>query len=171
MSLAVLAWLFTLAVLLHNLEEALYLPAWSERAGRWYRPVAASAFRFAAAMLSVLFVLLTVFASVSRPGDVGAYLMAGYVLAMVLNVIMPHAFVTIVQRRYMHGTATALLLNLPLGLLYLHRALDTGSIGLRTLFWTGPAVVLALIVMMPLLFTLGRRFGAPFVVAKSADEA
>jgi hypothetical protein len=171
MSLALLAWLFTLGVLLHNLEEALYLPAWSELVGRWYRPVAASTFRFAAATLSVLLVLLTVFGSLSRPGAVGAYLMVGYVLAMVLNVVVPHAFVTIVQRRYMPGTATALLLNLPLGLLYLHRALGTGYIELRTFLWTGPAVVIALILLTPLLFALVRRFGAAFVTAKNADEA
>lgn len=84
--------------------------------------------------------------------------MAGYVLAMLLNVIVPHVFVSVLQHRYMPGTTTALLLNLPLGLLYVHRALETEFIELRTYFWAGPAVVFALLLLMPALFALGRRF-------------
>ena len=95
--LAFLASLFTVGALLHNAEEALYLPAWSEHAG---------------------------------------------------------------QRKYMPGTATALLLNLPLGLLYLHKALDARFIEMRTFSWAGPTVAIGLLLLMPLLFALGRRFQA-----------
>ena len=157
-SLALLASLFTLGALLHNVEEALYLPAWSKQAGRWYRPVAAPVFRIAAAALSVAFVLITVLGMLSRGGGVGAYLMGGYVLAMLFNVIVPHALVSVFQRKYMPGTTTALLLNLPLGLLYLHKALEARFIALTTLFGAGPAVAIALLLLMPLLFALGRRF-------------
>ena len=158
--LALLASLFTLGALLHNLEEALYLPAWSKHAGRWYRPVAAPVFRVAAAALSVVFVLIILFGMLSRAGSVGAYLMAGYVLAMLFNVMLPHVLVSVFQRKYMSGTATALLLNLPLGLLYLYEALDARFIEMSTLFWAGPTVAIGLLLMMPLLFALGRRFQA-----------
>ena len=106
MSLTALGWLFTLGVLAHNAEEAWRLPAWSARAGRWHAPVAAPVFRFAALVLSGLFVAITLVASNSVAGGVAAYLMAGYALAMVLNVFMPHVLVTVVTRRYMPGTAT-----------------------------------------------------------------
>ena len=158
--LALLASLFTLGALLHNLEEALYLPAWSKHARRWYRPVAAPVFRVAAAALSVVFVLITVFGMFSHTGGVGAYLMAGYVLAMLFNVMVPHALVSLFQREYMPGTTTALLLNLPLGLLYLHVALDARFIEMPIFLWAGPTVAIALLLLMPLLFTLGRRFQA-----------
>ncbi|MEW9573670.1 HXXEE domain-containing protein [Rhodanobacter sp. Si-c] len=158
MTLNTLAWLFTGRVLLHNLEEALWLPTWSMRAMRWYRPVRVPApvFRFAAGALSLAFVVLTLSATMSQPGGVAAYLMAGYALAMLLNVLMPHALATVALRRYMPGTATALLLNLPLGLLYLQQALAEHAIEPRMFRWAGPLVVVGLLVAMPVLFALGR---------------
>lgn len=156
MSLAVLAWLFTAGVLLHNLEEALWLPAWSTRTARWYRPVPAPVFRFAAGVLSLGFVAVTLAATLSPAGSVSAYLMAGYVLAMLLNVLAPHVLASVVLRHYMPGTATAVLLNLPLGSLYLRRALLERFVEPQMFRWAGPLVVAGLLVAMPLLFALGR---------------
>ena len=157
MSLAAIGWLFTLGVLAHNAEEALHLPAWSIHVGKWYAPVCARAFRFAAIVLSVLFVLITATASFSQAGSVAAYLMAGYVLAMVLNVLMPHVLVTVLTRKYMPGTATAILLNLPLGLLYLQKVLSENHIQLHVFYWAGPLVVLSILALLPALLALGRR--------------
>jgi len=157
MSLTALGWLFTLGVLVHNAEEAWRFPAWSARAGRWQVPVAAPVFRFAALVLSGLFVAITLAASFSAAGGVAAYLMAGYALAMVLNVFLPHVLVTVVTRQYMPGTATALLLNLPLGSLYLRQAWSERRVEPHVFGWAGPLVVLAILAVMPLLFALGRR--------------
>lgn len=157
MSLTALAWLFTAGVLLHNLEEALHLPAWSMQATRWYRPVPAPVFRFAAGALSLGFVAVTLAATFSLAGSVAAYLMAGYALAMLLNVLMPHVLATIALRRYMPGTATAVLLNLPLGLLYLRQALAERLIDPQVFRWAGPLVVVGLLLALPALFALGRR--------------
>lgn len=156
-SLTTLGWLFTLAVLAHNLEEALHLPAWSLRAGRVAVPVRPRVFRWAVAWLSLGFVAATAAASVSAPASLGAYLMAGYVLAMVLNVFVPHLAASALTRSYMPGTGTALLLNLPLGLLYLHRAVASQSITLPTFYWAGPLVVLGIAGVLPALFALGRK--------------
>lgn len=157
MSLIAIGWLFTLGVLVHNTEEALYLPAWSAHAGKWYAPVGVHEFRFAASVLSGLLIVIAAVASLSQAGSVGAYLMAGYVLAMVLNVFIPHVLATVFMRKYMPGTATAVLLNLPLSLLYLRQALSEKSIDLRVFYWAGPLGVLAILVSIPVLFTLGRR--------------
>ena len=107
MSLVAIGWLFTFGVLAHNTEEALHLPAWSAHAGKWHARVDAAEFRFAVAALSVLLVVVAAAASLASAGSVSAYLMAGYVLAMVLNVLMPHVLVTVVMRKYMPGTARA----------------------------------------------------------------
>lgn len=157
MSLIALGWLFTGCALLHNLEEALYLPAWSRRGRRFLKPVTAPVFRFAISLLSLLFVALTLAATVAGPGSVAAYLMAGYVLAMVLNALLPHALATMTLRSYMPGTATGVLFNLPIGLLYLSRALGQGQIALPTFYRAGPAVVLGLLGLLPVLFALGNR--------------
>ena len=152
-----IGWVFTLGVLVHNLEEALYLPAWSAHAGRWYRPIGAWEFRFAIGVFSVLILVLTAASSLSPAHSPGAYLMAGYVLAMVLNVFAPHLFATVFQRRYMPGTATAVLLNLPLGWLYLRQILMEHRIELRVFSWAGPLTVLAILALIPVLLALCRR--------------
>ncbi|MEO6800993.1 MAG: HXXEE domain-containing protein [Rhodanobacter sp.] len=157
MSLTVMGWLFTIGVLMHNAEEAMFLPRWSSRAGWFHRPVTAEVFRIAVIMLSAIFVVITAAASLSRAASPASYLMGGYVLAMVLNVLFPHVCASVLVRKYMPGTATALLLNLPLGVMYLHRALAVGSVTRPTFYWAGPAVVLATMALLPGLFAVGRK--------------
>jgi len=157
MPLVAIAWLFTLGVLAHNTEEALFLPEWSASAGRWHVPVGASEFRFAVAVFSMSLVCVVVAASVARPGSLAAYLLSGYVLAMVLNVLAPHLVATIATGRYMPGTATAILFNLPLGCLFLKRALSGHYIELKVFAWSGPAVALTIAASIPLLLAIGRK--------------
>lgn len=157
MSLDTLIWIFVIGVLIHNTEEALLLPAWSENAGRWHARVKAAEFRFAVVVLSGVLVVFSATASFSEPQSVAAYLMAGYVLAMTVNVFVPHLLATVFMRRYMPGTATAVILNLPLGTFYLYRALSTQLIDPIVFAWSGPIVVILILALVPLLFSLGRR--------------
>ena len=163
MSLTVISWLFTLGVLAHNAEEAVSLPAWTLNAGRWHSPVGKAEFRFAVGALSGLLVVVTAAASTSEAGSIAAYLMAGYVLAMVLNVFIPHVLASIIMRKYMPGTATALLFDLPLGLWYLSKALAESRIDSGIFLWSGPLTVLAIVVSIPGLFALGRNLFPPTV--------
>jgi len=157
MSLDTLRWIYVIGVLIHNTEEALFLPAWSNSAGRWHTRVKAAEFRFAVVVLSSVLVVFSVAESYSEPQSVAAYLMAGYVLAMTINVFVPHLLATLFMRRYMPGTATAMLLNLPLGTFYLYRALSTRQIAPVVFAWSGPVVVILILALVPLLFFLGRR--------------
>lgn len=161
MSLTAIGCLFTFGVLAHNTAEALHLPAWSVHAGKLHARVDAAEFRFAIAALSVLLVAVTAAASLAGAGSVSAYLMAGYVLAMVLNVLMPHVLATVVMRKYMPGTATALLLNLPLGVLYLRQALTEQNIQPGVFAWSGPLIVFFIVASIPALFALGRKLYPP----------
>ena len=157
MSLTTLALVFTLGVLAHNVEEALYLPAWSVRAGRWHVVVGSNEFRFAVVLLSVALVCITAAASLANPGSPASYRLAGYVFAMVLNVVAPHGIATVAMRRYMPGTATAVLFNLPLGCLFLARALSEHFIQLEVFVWSAPLVAIAIVVSIPVLFAVGRK--------------
>jgi hypothetical protein len=157
MSLTLVGWLFTVGVLIHNAEEALRLPAWSIHAGKWHAPVGPRDFSFAISILSALLIIFSLASSFSADDSISAYLMAGYVLAMVLNVFIPHVFATVFMRRYMPGTATALVFNLPLGLLYLSRALSERRIELHVFYWAGPLVVVGILASIPVLFFLGRK--------------
>lgn len=89
--------------------------------------------------------------------------MAGYVLAMVLNVVLPHVLATVVMRRYMPGTVTAVLLNFPLGLLYLRQALSKHSIELRVFSWAGPLTVLVFLASILPLLALGRKIHSALI--------
>ena len=152
-----LAWLFAAAVTVHNLEEAVFLPAWSEQAGRWHRPVGANEFRFAVFVLVVLAGVAALLATVQGRESFGAYVLSGYALAMLLNVAFPHLLVTMVTRRYMPGTATALALNLPVTAALLRQAFREGYISATGFALTAPAVVLAIVLLIPVLFYVGRK--------------
>jgi hypothetical protein len=157
MLLTSISWIFTLGVLMHNTEEALYLPAWSANAGKWHAPVGPKEFRFAVCVLSVLLIFIATAASLSQADSIAAYLMSGYVLAMVLNAFIPHVLASVVMHKYMPGTATAVLLNLPFGLLYLRQALSEHTIELQVFYWVGPLVVLSILASIPVLFAVGRK--------------
>lgn len=157
MTVQTLMRLFPLAVTLHNLEECLWLPDWS-RHTPWWPQVDAAEFRFALVVLTLL-AYLTAFWGLSRgPGSVGAYLHAGYMLAMLLNAFVPHLVVTLVTRRPMPGVATGLLLVAPVAAAGLYLMLRQGY---RYLAWdalllSAPLVVAGLLASLPLLFGLGR---------------
>jgi hypothetical protein len=156
MNFVLLSWLFALAITLHNAEEGWFLPAWSRSAGHWHQPVGAGEFRFAVGILTVLTYLAAYLAASSGKESVGTYLLAGYALAMLLNVLFPHVLATIALRRYAPGTATALLLNLPITVLLLYTAIQAGYIQLASFLWVGPLVTGCLLGAIPLLFALGR---------------
>jgi len=157
MDFVLLAWLFALAITVHNLEEALLLPDWSKTAGKWHHPVGAGEFRFAVVVLTLLGYVAAWLATVNGKESVGSYLVAGYAIAMLLNVLFPHAIATVVMRRYVPGTLTALLLNLPVTLLLLHQGFQEGYIHGERLAWAGPLVTVSIVAAIPALFYLGRR--------------
>lgn len=156
MSLIALAWLFTLGVTLHNAEKALFLPAWSKSAGRWHARVGSRDFAFAVVVLSLVLVAFAGAATLAGSRSAWTYLFTGYVLTMVANAVIPHTLVTLTQRRYMPGTATALLLNLPLGLLFLKQAIAERFVEWPTIVWVAPLVALAIVASIPALFAAGR---------------
>jgi len=158
LQLTALAWSFTAAVLVHNAEEAAFLPRWSRSAARWYRPVSDSEFRFAVGVLSAFFLALTFAATLAvAPCWLVKHLFAGYVVAMLANALVPHLAATVALRRYMPGTATAWLLVVPLGAVFLHSAVQQGQVELHVLAWVAPTVALVLLAAIPLLLLAGRR--------------
>jgi hypothetical protein len=166
MTFPVLTWLFVLAIAAHNLEEAVWLPAWSQRtssrgawlqrSGRWRHPVGAFEFRFAVLVLTAAAAAAALAASLGGKGSLGAYLVSGYALAMLLNVVFPHVLACLALREYAPGTLTALLLNAPACALLLELALREGYVDASVFLWAGPLVVLAIAGSIPLLFTIGR---------------
>ena len=157
MSFSLLGWLFALGVVIHNIEEALFLPAWSTRAGRWHVQVGAFPFRFAVVVLSTAVIVAAWLSSVSGALSFGAYFLTGYALAMVLNVVFPHVLATVALHSYAPGTATALLFILPLGGCLVYRALTEGYVEQTVFAVSGPATVAGIIASIPVLFAAGKK--------------
>lgn len=154
--------LFLLCFTLHNMEEALWLPAWSQNVGKaFHTPVEANEFRFAVLVVTIFGYLLT-FAALVLGGSLPIihYAYLGFVLAMMVNAVMPHLAATMLTRRYAPGTLTAILLNLPVGL-YLVLVVHGKNQDYLLLF-LGFAVMgsLMLIGLRPL-FRLGRKLFPP----------
>jgi hypothetical protein len=154
-----LEWLFPIVITIHNAEEAIWLPGWSRRAGRWYAPVAPGVFRFAAAVLTVLAFAITWLSARSGQQTFWTYLAFGYMAAMLANVLIPHVAATLVMRRYMPGVATAVALNLPVLSLLVVLALKEGYVsGWRAAEYS-VGVTGLLVLSIPVLFKLGALLG------------
>jgi hypothetical protein len=111
MRLEKLLWLFPIALALHNLEEAIWFPAWSQHAGFWERPIGATEFRIAV-LLTILAFPITFWSVRTRQEALTTYMLAGFLFAMLLNVIF-HVAATVGLREYAPGVVTAVLINLP----------------------------------------------------------
>jgi hypothetical protein len=118
-----LQWLFPAAVAVHNAEEALMMPRWVHAHGGQL-PVApgAAAIRGALLVLTLAAFLVTALAARAGRQSFWAYLLFGSAAAMLLNVLVPHVPATLFFRTYTPGVVTAVLVNLPVMTLCMHRA-------------------------------------------------
>jgi hypothetical protein len=149
--------LFVVGVLLHNLEDLVWLPAWSQSADYWHQPVTTPVFGFAVTVLSVLLASLAFASSRCGPQSIPTYLFAGYVFAMIANALVPHLAVAALTRSYVPGTVTAVLFNAPIGSILLRRLLVAGDVSLQRMYWCAPLVAICLLLFIPVLFNLGTR--------------
>lgn len=159
MSFDLFCLLFVLAVCAHNLEEALWLPAWSQRAGRWHVPVGRFEFGWAVAVLSLLAALAAWAALAPQTQGWGRLVVCGYAGAMLLNVFVPHLAGTLATGRYVPGTASAVLAVLPATAGLLDAARRTFRFDLATLAASTAVAALVLLAAIPGLFWAGRRLG------------
>ena len=157
MSESLLMWSVPLAIGLHNLEEAVWLPQWSqERAGRCHPSVGAWSFRFAVATLTVFTFVVAALAQFGGWGSLGHYLLASYALGQALNVFLPHVVATIATRAYAPGLLTGVLFVLPAAFAFLSKSF-TGEHLQATRFCIIAAMFIPLVLLsIPVLFRVGR---------------
>ena len=150
--------LFPVVVALHNAEEVLRMPRWSGRPGPWFGGVAPAVFRFATITLAAIALLVTVLSVVAGAGSLWAGITFGFMVALLLNVFVPHVAVSIAQRTWMPGAITAVTLNLPvLGFLVV-LALQQGYVSRHEAIIFSVVVPLVLLAFLPVLFATGKRF-------------
>jgi hypothetical protein len=150
-----LFFLFPVAVTLHNLEEAVLLPQWSQNAGRWHPPVEKIPFRFAVLILTLFAYVFTYVGIRGGKQSIGVYLLSGYALVMGVNVFFPHLLAAIWLGQYVPGLATGLIFNLPVCSALLFFVLKNGYVSPWPLVITGVLFTVGILVLIRILFKIG----------------
>lgn len=159
MSFRFLQLLFPVLVALHNAEEAIRMPHWTRRSGIWFGRAQPGLFRFVVVLFTLLAVVVTLLSVIRGPRTLCAGLTFGFIVALFLNALVPHIAVSLARRTLMPGVVTAAALNLPILPLLALLALRQGYVSNRAALLSSILVPLALLLMIPLLFRLGRALG------------
>jgi hypothetical protein len=120
-----LQWLFPIAVTLHSLEEAFRLPDWLSNHTRQL-PIQPGRTKiwFGLALLTLAAFTVTYLSSRKGKQSLWAYLLFGYVTAMLVNVLLPHLPATLIFGEYTPGVLTAIFINLPVMSVLMYRAVS-----------------------------------------------
>jgi hypothetical protein len=150
---------FPLLVALHNAEEAVGMPKWTQRPGPWFGGVRPAVLRFSLAVLTSLALVTTMLSAISGRTTFWGDITFGYMVAMLFNAIVPHIAVSIFERTLMPGVMTAVLLNLPALSYLIVLALKQGYVSGHDALVSAIVVPFFLLLMIPLLFRLGEALG------------
>jgi hypothetical protein len=160
-----LQWLFPIAITAHNLEEGAWLPGFVA-AHRSELPwtIAPVEFRFALVVLTAAAWVITYLSWRTGPKTLWAHLLFGYIVAMLVNVVVPHIPAAIIFRGYAPGVVTAVVINLPVLTFLSVRAIKDGYVPGRKAVAFAVGVPLGIVAALPALFALGRWLSG-FVIA------
>ncbi|MER2106864.1 MAG: HXXEE domain-containing protein [Solibacillus sp.] len=149
------ALLFCLAITLHNLEEALWLPQWSQIGYPFVQPVTAAQFHFAVLVVTALAYVVSFLFCVFPKALSFQSIFIGFLGAMIINAFFPHLLLTIYTGNYAPGLITGLLVIVPINTIvfYKLRPLSFKNICLSTVI-----VGASLLLLLPVLFQIGRMF-------------
>ena len=148
---------FCFAITLHNIEEALWLPKWSEQASRFHKPVASNEFLFAVICITALAYLSAIGFLYAPQSDLAKWIFAGFLGSMIFNAFFPHLTATVWMKRYAPGLLTGILLNVPVNSLILYQMFSEHLITWTELIASTLAVGMILLALIPLLFKVGNK--------------
>ncbi|PKN69104.1 MAG: HXXEE domain-containing protein [Deltaproteobacteria bacterium HGW-Deltaproteobacteria-10] len=148
---------FPLAITLHNIEEALWLPQWSRHASKYHQPVGKTEFHFALIIITALAYLVTFFRVITPDVVFISWLFYGFLGVMIINTVFPHLIATIALKKYAPGLFTGLFLIIPINSILIYRAIVFGFITMMEVIIATAVVGILLILIIPLLFKAGRR--------------
>lgn len=157
MSLVSLWVFFPLAITLHNLEEAIWLPKWSKNVKQFHKPIEVNEFYFAVIFVTILAYLSTFLAIVFPSSWLWKHIFYGFLGAMILNTFVPHIISTIVLRKYSPGLATGLFLLVPMNSFILYQSVTLGHVKLSDLIISIPVVSFSLLSLLPVFFKIGGK--------------
>ena len=115
---------FGIGVTLHNLEEAAYLPGWFRSNLKLLFEPNQKIYWVLTSLVSTVIWVPIVGVCMSPENSHFQTVLTGFALLMVINVVIPHLALTLIKRSYSPGTGTAILFNLPLGVLLIREQLN-----------------------------------------------
>ena len=160
-------WMVPSAIALHNLEEALWLPAWSE--ARTGRPIGEFAFRFAVVILTAVSIAIAIFAQLGGHSSLGFYLLAACALGQSINIFVPHLAATIATRTYAPGLASGLIFVLPASGVFLINFFSIPDFGLRRFLIVSAIFIPLMVLSIPVLLGAGQMIEKKGIL-KSANQ-
>jgi hypothetical protein len=149
--------IFPIAITLHNIEEALWLPQWSQFAKRYHRQVGRNEFYFALICVTLIAYLSSFLFLFFNEVVILRYIYFGFVGAMILNAIFPHLIATIVLKRYAPGVITGILMNVPCLSFLIIIAIKENVISTFEVIISTAIVGGTILVSLPIFFKLGER--------------
>ncbi len=149
-------WLFPVALTIHNIEEAIYLPEWSKSAGKYHKQVGAFEFRLALIIITALAVIITYLLYKNPKQSFVCYLHFGYNFGMFINVFFPHLAGTIVLRKYASGLLTGIIFLVPVTGYILFYGYNNGYYQFPMFWYITIPFAAAMVGLLPVLFKTGR---------------
>jgi Protein of unknown function with HXXEE motif len=120
--------LFGIGVTLHNLEEAIFLAAWTRSHLKlWFEPDP-TIYWVLTSLVSVVIWIPIVGVCISKEGSHFQEALSGFALAMAINAVLPHFIISLVKHSYSPGVGTGMLFNLPLGVLLIQEQVRDSAI-------------------------------------------
>ncbi|KGR78269.1 HXXEE domain-containing protein [Ureibacillus sinduriensis] len=147
--------LFCVAITLHNIEEAIWLPKWSQQSSKFQKPVTSKQFHFAVIVITILAYLSAISYLYSPDTKLIKWIFIGFLGSMIVNAIFPHLLATVFMGKYAPGLLTGLLLNIPINSLVLYQMFNGNFIIWNELILSTLVVGITLLALIPLLFKIG----------------
>ncbi len=149
--------LFCFAITLHNIEEAIWLPRWSQTSSQFQKPITTSEFHFAVIVIIIL-AYLAAFSYLYIPeSNLTKWIFIGFLGSMIFNAIFPHLVATVLMKKYAPGLLTGLLLNIPINSLVIYQMFAKNLIVWKELILSTLVIGIILVALIPLLFKVGGK--------------
>lgn len=149
--------IFSLAITIHNIEEAICLPKWSQQASKYQKQVSEKEFHFAVTCVTILAYLVSLLFVLFDEFLVVRYIFFGFVGTMIVNVFLPHLVATIMIRKYAPGLLSGILINIPFLSMIVYNAIRLGYITVLEMIIVTFVFGVSLLSLLPLLFKTANK--------------
>lgn len=151
-----IAWIPAVTETIHNIEEAVFLPAWSAGAGLWSGHLTAFQFRSAVAAVTLL-IYVIIYYYMRNGNNFSTHLYCGTLVVILVNVFVPHLAVSVLISSCSPGVLSGIILNVPVTLYLLRRGLRENLFTYRVLV-RGTAVTAVIMMLIILLSFIAGGF-------------